>query len=237
VAELLVRTGRVVVKAGLSAAGRRSRRLDRPPEEADRAWLRRHMAEGPLLVEPWWPRRVDLSFHWDLGPEQVRARGWNLFVADERGQFVEAAVGPWSGRLGPELRRLLFAGDRLERVGQALMAALAAPLREAGHEGPVGVDAMVYERDGALALHPLVEINPRWTFGRLGLELGPRLLPGRSGRLKILRLDPAGRAWLAEQPPRCRGRALEGGALPLCPPGDDQLCAVLVADPMPLATR
>ena len=52
-----------------------------------------------------------------------------------------------------------------------------------GYEGPAGIDAMVWretrgEHTGRLFLKPLVELNPRWTMGRIALELEKYLHPG-----------------------------------------------------------
>lgn len=69
------------------------------------------------------------------------------------------------------------------------MAKLARELGEElykrGYEGPAGIDALVWretrgEKKGRLFLKPLVELNPRWTMGRIALELEAHLHPGVS---------------------------------------------------------
>jgi hypothetical protein len=60
-------------------------------------------------------------------------------------------------------------------------------LREAGYVGPVGVDAFVYRKcgSGVLALRRVVEVNPRYTMGRLAWELMRRVSAGHWVRFEI----------------------------------------------------
>jgi len=181
----------VVWKQGLGASGRGQLRLLHEPEPspAQWSWLRKH-APGGVRVEPWLERRADLSLHFDAGPGGLHPRGIVRFEADGRGRFLRAFVGSPTRGLAPELRRFL-AGDGtdkrwLDRVLSAVAAGLRDAVVDAGYEGPLGVDAMlaVDPRTDALVLHPLLEVNPRLTFGRLALRLRAR--PGaRGGELRL----------------------------------------------------
>ena len=47
--------------------------------------------------------------------------------------------------------------------------------------GPVGVDALVYrDRDGELRLKPVVEVNPRFTMGRIALNMAREVNAART---------------------------------------------------------
>jgi hypothetical protein len=64
---------------------------------------------------------------------------------------------------------------------------LEAELRRVGHVGPVGIDAFVYRTPGGdCRLKPIVEINPRYTMGRLTVELMKRVAPGSCGQLRLI---------------------------------------------------
>jgi hypothetical protein len=65
----------------------------------------------------------------------------------------------------------------LRRIAEQVGGVIEGPLRKAGVRGPVGVDAFVYREGDGLRMQPLLEINPRWTMGRVALALGGRLHP------------------------------------------------------------
>ena len=74
----------------------------------------------------------------------------------------------------------------MQDLAGRLAGHLSGPSREAGYAGPVGIDALVYRRDGRLRIKPIVEINPRFTMGRVALALSGRMAPGRTGVWLIL---------------------------------------------------
>ena len=96
----------------------------------------------------------------------------------DRGQFRRATVADrFTDFLEDEVRPLLFEGasrrghliDFLEDV---LEPGLASLLGKHHYTGPVGMDAFLYQdREGAVRWKPVVEINPRYTMGRVALEL------------------------------------------------------------------
>ena len=83
--------------------------------------------------------------------------------------------------------------SRSEQQGAGLVARgiiqhkLEAGLRTRGFEGPIGVDAFVYrDSEGKTRLKPVVEFNPRYTMGRLTLELMRSVAPGAYGRFRLV---------------------------------------------------
>ena len=63
-----------------------------------------------------------------------------------------------------------------------MATALGVRLRECGYQGPAGIDALIWREpsSGRLYLKPVVELNPRWTMGRVALELEKHIVPGVS---------------------------------------------------------
>ena len=71
--------------------------------------------------------------------------------------------------------------------GPAVFARLEAELRRADYLGPIGIDAFVYRTaQGDCRLKPIVEINPRYTMGRLTVELMKQTCPGSTGLFRLV---------------------------------------------------
>jgi len=76
---------------------------------------------------------------------------------------------------------------RLLAFYKDLFARLEIELRAVAFLGPVGVDAFVYREDGGGArLKPVVEINPRYTMGRVLVELMRQAGPDCAGRFRLV---------------------------------------------------
>ena len=162
--------------------------------------------QGQVVVEPWLDKVVDLSLHFDVGAEGAAAvAGWTRFFTDGRGQYRGSFVGSLTAGLDEEVKRFLY-GDgrdarRLPKLGEQLAEWLAEPLRAAGYQGPVGVDAMVYRDRDRLRLKPIVEVNPRTTMGRVALKLQQAVNSARTGLWLVIsrrEVAAAGFADLAE---------------------------------------
>ncbi|MXY84170.1 MAG: ferritin-like domain-containing protein [Gemmatimonadetes bacterium] len=188
--------------------------------------------QGQVVVEPWLDKVVDLSLHFDVGVEGTAVAGWTRFFTDGRGrgQYRGSFVGSLTAGLDEEVKRFLY-GDgrdarRLPKLGEQLAEWLAEPLRAAGYQGPVGVDAMVYRDRDRLRLKPIVEVNPRTTMGRVALKLQQAVNSARTALWLVLsrrEVVAAGFADLAEcaaaleaaHPARLMpdGKQLSGGVL------------------------
>ena len=196
------------VKPVLSTAGQGI--LRRVEETAVRRLLARQPA---VLVVPWLDRQADLSLHLDVGPQRTRVRGFTAFRTTPGGSWRRSQAGrPDLGLDANTVRRLQQAWPGgLRGLGRDVAREVGPRLAALGVTGAVGVD-MLLSRQGRL--HPLVEINPRFTMGRVALALRPRLAPGVAAWLSLVRdpgsvrLDPpqldtrglwtAGRLWLTD---------------------------------------
>jgi hypothetical protein len=114
-------------------------------------------------------------------------------------------------------------------------------LMEQGLSGPVGVDMFLYREAHSepLRLHPCVEINPRWTQGRVALALEKRVLPQScSIWLHIPRSKFGDFVSLSDSLKKCfgfllrLGKVLERGAVPTTNPKTAQgIWTVLLVAP------
>jgi hypothetical protein len=77
--------------------------------------------------------------------------------------------------------------ERLQRLYTEVFTMLEEELERADYCGPVGIDAFLYIAPGGeCRLKPVVEINPRYTMGRLTVELMKRTCPGTYGLFRLV---------------------------------------------------
>lgn len=155
-----------IVKAAYSAAGRD--RL-RPGQDAARFFAR----HGRGVLEPWVTRLADFGVVGEVGEGgQVVLRGLHGLLVDPLGRFrgIELRVGRPGEAPG-------LAPNEADRLTAALHHAGTA-LSAEGYRGPFGLDAFRYlDSAGCEAFHPWVELNPRWSFGRVARALVDRFAP------------------------------------------------------------
>lgn len=171
-----------VIKAPYSTAGRDRlvRRTGEELSEKEQGWIEETVQrQGAVVIEPWLERVIDFSVHYDLdGEGRLRRRGLVVMENTKKGQFRSATVAErFTDFLDEAMRRAFFAGGSrrgrlIELLEDELEPALAELLAKHEYGGPLGVDAFLY-RDAAEAvrLKPVVEINPRYTMGRVALEM------------------------------------------------------------------
>jgi len=184
--------GSALIKAAFGTAGRGGRRLrSAAAGEADRRWLAAALAQGPVVVQPWLDRVLDLSFHLDVAMDGTVAwRGGTRFFTTASGRYQGTWVGPVQTDVPTPILRFLHQDGRdprwLHRLSRTVADRVGARAAALGYAGPIGIDAFVYRRGEELRLQPLVEINPRTTMGRVGLALRARLASGVEGLFVVL---------------------------------------------------
>jgi hypothetical protein len=145
---------------------------------------------GPLVFEPWLDRTADFGVCGEITAAGVTVAEPHHLRSDPRGGFLGIELGVTDRALAAAL--------------QATAHAAATRLAQTGYRGPFATDAFVYRdpRTASTHLHPLCELNARFTFGWIARALGQRL------GIRRLGFDP---------PPH--------GATVLIAPGDDRVAA------------
>ncbi len=182
---------RIVVKEALGLASHNALRLWEPELlEHQRRWITRATKSRRVVVEPWLEREVDFSIQLEMTPGGLRHIGYAGLVNDLRGQYQSNWAEPGFSQRLPHavVKALGGAGASVaSEVYRALLARLERELARLRFEGPLGIDAFVYRAgDGGRRLKPLVEINPRYTMGRLTLELMRRAAPASTGTFRLV---------------------------------------------------
>lgn len=178
----------VVIKAPFGSAGRGMLRvLSDEDLDTARAWTERTLAQqSEVIVEPWLKRVLDLSAQITVEADgNTRVHGVTRFVTDRRGQYQSTLLGDPLRELSEHLKRSVIGPGRGWRMFEHLESCaqfVGQALHEAGHEGPAGVDALVYQdAKGRYVLKPIVEVNPRYTMGHIALRIA-RALSSREQR-------------------------------------------------------
>jgi len=136
-----------------------------------------------------------------------------VLATDARGQFVANFAEPHYHQRLPAAVGSLFrepAGlaSRLPAFYQDLLARLEPELRAVDFTGPIGLDALVYRDDhGGVRLKPVVEINPRYTLGRVLVELMRTACQNSAGLLRLVNPAQLRAAGVADFPAYARALA------------------------------
>jgi uncharacterized ferritin-like protein (DUF455 family) len=185
---------KIVVKAALGLAGSNAMRLFEPELlESHRRWLANAVAGGrQLVVEPWLEREVDFSLQLEKTADGLRLCGYTGLINDARGQFQANFAVPGYQKKIPAQVLACFPepadiASQCHRLFAEIIALLETELRHAHYLGPVGIDAFVARAaDGQCRLKPVVEINPRYTMGRLTIELMRQTAQGSHGKFQLI---------------------------------------------------
>ena len=185
---------RVVAKLGLGLAGQSAIRLWEPEVlDSQRQWLANAFGNGQqVVIEPWLEREVDFSVQLEMGTRELKLCGYTGLLNDAKGQFQANWAEPNSARRVPDGVSALFdvmpdISGRLQRLYAKIFSLLEVELRAVGFAGPIGIDAFVYKTAaGERRVKPVVEINPRYTMGRVALELMKHAAPGSSGVFRLV---------------------------------------------------
>jgi len=185
---------KIVVKEAIGLAGSNAMRLFEPELlEAHRRWMANAFRQGrQLVVEPWLERVRDFSVQLEKTSDGLKLCGYTGLINDAKGQYQGNSAAPKFERRIPPDVIALFAeppdiATRLHALFAEIFSLLESELRCADFLGPIGIDAFVYRRaDGQCRLKPIVEINPRYTMGRVTVELMKHVAPGSHGWFRLV---------------------------------------------------
>jgi hypothetical protein len=188
---------RIVIKQAIGLAGSNAIRLFEPEIlEAQRRWMINSLAGGhQLVVEPWQERLKDFSAQLEMTSSGLKLCGYTILLNDAKGQYQGNIAEPHHHTRIPATVVKCFpnipnASRLFLQLFAELFDHLEADLRTMDFVGPLGIDAFVYRDAHAQPrLKPMVEINPRYTMGRVTVELMRQVSQGSCGRLQLVNLS------------------------------------------------
>ncbi len=190
---------KIVIKEALGLAGSNAVRLfETEILETHRRWITNAVENHrQLVVEPWLERVLDFSVQLEISGDGLKLCGYTGLINDAKGQFQANVAMPGHQKKIPANLIALFTeppdiAQRLHALYADIFTLLEEELRRANYSGPVGIDAFAYcDADGKIRLKPVVEINPRYTMGRLTVELMKHAAPGSRGLFQLVSLKQA----------------------------------------------
>ena len=185
---------KIIVKEALGRAGSNAVRLFEPELlDTHRRWMAKALQHHrQLVVEPWLERELDFSIQLEMTGQGLKLHGYTGLLNDAHGRFL----GNWAeshhhkripAGVIARFRQPANVSAWLLELYAGIFARLEEELRRADFIGPIGIDAFVYrDATGAARLKPIVEINPRYTMGRVTVELMKRTCQGSCGRFRLV---------------------------------------------------
>lgn len=167
VEEFASRHAAVMLKAPWSCSGRGVFKAGAPLSETVRRRVERILEkQGGIAAEPFYDRIKDFALEFEACPDgTISYQGLSYFAA--------SATGAYAGNLiAPQSVLLAKIGEPLPALLPQLIAACTAAfetLLKGNYCGPLGIDMMLVQKDGAVRLHPCVELNLRRTMGHVAL--------------------------------------------------------------------
>lgn len=156
-------------------------------DEEVKKLLKKKMLEG--VIEPYFDKIADFSVQYEILdlPEGKKIKRFEpkFFFVDDHLQYLGAWLGPI-----PSSHDLFPAWQTIERNRPTMVRAhdlILKHLLDAGYVGPVGIDALVAKQtDGELFMVPVIEVNVRYTMGRVAQALEAALRKkGHSGPAQL----------------------------------------------------
>ncbi len=186
--QLLMRWGKIVLKAPWSSSGRglqvlRHGKLNSAVEQWTGSIFKQ---QGFVMVEPLLDKISDLAFQFEIKNGEVYFLGTSFFNTNSNGLYQANLIGQKPDLLAHEEH---FLNENKEVIPNLIQKAIAkSPITKKYH-GFLGVDAFVYRTEQGLRFQPCVEINLRYNMGTLALQLEKLIHEQARGEFKVY-FDP-----------------------------------------------
>ena len=213
-----------ILKTPYSCSGRGLFRL--PARDLDlqaTRWIEGALKKQDVIsIEPLLDKVCDFAMEFESdGKGNISFKGLAVFNTISKGTYYGNLLGSQTV-LENHLSALIQIAQ-LRTIQETLIPVLA---EEIGYDyrGYLGVDMLVYRKDNMYLIHPMIEINLRYTMGLVALQLSNRWIhPASQGQLIItFNKDPKKTTNMhlqmkAKYPLHLSGAQIRSGYLSLCP--------------------
>jgi hypothetical protein len=212
-----------VLKMPYSCSGRGLHWLwNREPDESSLRWIGGALKkQGLVSIEQALDKVRDFAMEFESdGKGHVTYKGLSVFETLSRGHFSGNLLGD---QVGLEKELLPYVSEKQLKAVRSVVATVLTDVLASAYRGYLGVDMLIYRRNGACSIHPMVELNLRYTMGLVALQLSSRLIhPSAQGRF-IVACDAQGAAFAEHvrmqerYPLRLSDQKIRSGYISLCP--------------------
>ncbi len=128
-------------------------------------------SEGEWVIEPYYDKVIDFSVQYEIKNDGA-VKEWEprFFKTDSRFQYRGSYIGTWGyhSALENEYKTLVAGRAQIAEAHRQVIEIL----KSVGYIGPLGIDALIYRNaEGGLFIAPIIEVNVRYTMGRVAVEL------------------------------------------------------------------
>ncbi|MDR2910768.1 MAG: hypothetical protein LBV47_05325 [Bacteroidales bacterium] len=185
--KLIIKWGRVMVKAPWSCSGRGLQPVTKTPVHP-KVWEKIRGIinnQGFVTVEPYLDKAADLAFQFEIKKGKISFIGVSNFFTDYRGQYQ----GNFIHGIPPnkyDNETIIF----LKLLSEILVEPITETLENSRmpffYEGNFGVDTLIFrDEEHRLKVNPCLEINLRQNMGLLALRLGKLVSPNKPAVYRI----------------------------------------------------
>jgi uncharacterized ferritin-like protein (DUF455 family) len=164
----------VLIKVDQSTSGRGHLRIPRErlssPEIQDKL-ERIRKRSGNYVIEPFYPKIIDFSIQYEIKSDgSVVDFEPRFFKVDHLFQYQGAVIGKTLA--GSAFEGSAKAIDSKMSEIKTAHAKVIDVLKKVNYVGPFGIDALTYQHEnGEIEIAPVIEVNARYTMGRVALEI------------------------------------------------------------------
>ena len=173
----------MVLKSPLSSSGRgiqliRKNKLN----ESNKRWIKTNLTQqGYLIAEPIFNKKMDLSFQFEFKLSgQIDFLGTSFFETNNNGQYLGHHLNYFRQNEEKYLNE-----NELNSIANLILQQLNNSILKKHYYGFLGVDALVYEENKQIKIHPCLEINPRYNMGILSKNIENRIHQESTGIFQV----------------------------------------------------